>query len=450
MVLLGLGITPPETVDIALAFDLSDSCIDLSKILGHVKKLLRLLPSDCPLSLFTLSSPHAISRSGLRLQDLNEAENWQKEICIDTNFLTVGKRRGSFLRPVLETLNVANVSRRRLLIVLSDGRFNDFGYLDIPASLEILCIVPNAAQATSGIQRPTLGQVTSVEIQNVEIEKIIARYAQPFFGPVIIEPKLDASKLDKFYRVDADGRIINWLRSPNHIVNLALGRQFLLFDGSIEDAQLIRWQIKSCSNESTKILQGSKVTLQPQPILEGKISQHFTQRPTESINETICCLHSGDAQFNCLVEQFEQASDLATQGKPWVDDDGSLQVFSHLEDTKHYAGEAQRQQHAIVAVMVQCRQTGAPLHLTLFSLSREKRPSLQFTPESPSNQLVAVKRISIEFCESRYRWILIITETSNRESQQTTELEYYAAEKLALPLNHPDGIATVLFSGNLS
>ncbi len=450
MLLLGLEVAPPEAVEVVLAIDVSDSCGDLSKVFAYAKKQLKQLPSNWPLKIFSLSSPQAISRCGLRLLDLIEAESWLNELCVDTSFLSIGKRLGSFLRPVLETLTVAKSFDRQLLIVLTDGRFSDFGVLEVPASLEIVCIVPNAAHTLTALRRGILRQGKILNMHDVQLDKIIASYANPFFGPVVIQPKVDASMLDRFYRVDIEGRIIDWQSMPNHIVNLASGRQFLLFDGTVEDAQSIRWQIKSCSNETIKILQGSKAALQPHPILEKKIIQHLTQADSKSTNEVICWLQSGDDRFISLAEQFKQANNLATQGKGWIDDDGKMQVFYDLEDIKAVSDNYRRQHHAILAIMVQCRQTGSPLQIGLFSLSRDMRPSLQFHPESPSSQLVAAQHISIGFDESRYRWILNTHEPNDGMSIKATELEYYASEKLVLPLSHPSGVITVLFSGNIS
>ncbi len=450
MLLLGLDVATPEPVEIALAIDLSDSCGDLSKVFAHTKKLLKQLPGDWPITFFSLSSPRAISRDGLRLNDLSEAENWLKELCVDTNVFQVCKRMGSFLRPVLESIAVSNGLSRRLLIVLTDGRLSDFGELDIPANLEVVCIVSNAEHTESGLRRLSLGQIKIFEMRDVQLERVIARYAHPFFGQVIIEPRVDASMLARFYRIDVDGRIIDWLRMPNHIVNLASGRQFVLFDGSVEEAQSIRWQIKSCLNESIKILQGSITTLQPQQIIERKIVRHFTQSQSETTNELICWLQSGDNQFNSLAEQFQQASNLATQEKSWIDADGNMLVFLHSSDIASTTEVARSKHHSILAIMVQCVQTGSPRHVALFSLCRDKRPAIQFHPDSPINQLVTAQRFSIEFDESRYRWILVALGPNDGKSEKIVELEYYAAEKLTLPLSHPSGLVTALFSGNLS
>jgi hypothetical protein len=449
MLLLGLKVAPPESVEIALAIDLSDSCGDMSKVFAYVKKLVKQLPNDWPLIIFSLSSPHAICRGGLRLLDLIKAENWLNELCDGTSVLNVGDRKGSFLRPVLETLASDNVLKRRLLIVLTDGRLSDFGDLEVPANLEIVCIVPNATHSVSGLRRPILSQVKMLEMRDVQINRVFAGYAHPFFGLVVVEPKLDVSMLGKLYRVDLDGRLTDWLHKPQ-VFNLSSGRQFVLFDGSVEDAQSIRWQIKSCVNESIKVLQGSKATLEPQPILERKIVHHFTQSHSESTNELICWLQYGDEQFDSLAEQFDQACNLATQGKGWIDDNGKMKVFSQFADTKSFIKGTRSQYHAILAVMIKCCQTGAPRHMALFSLSRDKRPSLQFHPDLPSNQLVAARHISITFDENRYRWILGTLPPNDEKSKETTELEYYAAEKLILPLSHPSGPVTILFSGDLS
>jgi hypothetical protein len=450
MLLLGFEAAAPEPVEIALAIDLSDSCGELSKVFAQTKKLLRQLPSDWPVTIFSLSSPQAISRYGLRLHDLSEAEDWLKELCVDTNVFRVCKRMGSFLRPVLESIAASNGLSRRLLIVLTDGRLSDFGDLNVPANLEVVCIVSNADHTESRLRRPNLGQVKILETRDVQLERVIARYAHPFFGRVIIEPKVDASMLKRFYRIDGDGRIFDWLRMPNHIVNLSSGRQFVLFDGSIEEAQSIRWQIKSSIIESIKILQGSIATVQPQEILERRIVNHFTQSHSETKNELICWLKSGDTQFASLTEQFEQARNLATQGKSWIDADGNMLVFLHTSGIKSTNEAGRSQHHSILAIMVQCIQTGSPRHVALFSLSRDKRPALQFHPDSPINQLVASQLISIEFDESRYRWILVTLGPNDDSPQKTVELEYYSAEKLPFPLSHPSGSVTALFSGNLS
>jgi hypothetical protein len=189
--------------------------------------------------------------------------------------------------------------------------------------------------------------------------------------------------------------------------------------------------------------------LQPQDILEREIVHHFTQSKSETKNELVCWLHSGDHQFTSFAEQFEQACNLATQGKSWTDDDGKMLVFSLAEGTKFDTESPCSQHHSILAIKVQCVQTGSPLHVALFSLSRDKRPAFQFHPDSPMNQVVSTERIAIEFDESRYRWILVTFGPNEDSPRNAVELEYYAAEKVDLPLRHPSGTVTALFSGNL-
>jgi hypothetical protein len=450
VVVLGLEATTPEQVEISIVIDLSDSCGDLSKLISHAKKLLSLLPRDWPISIFSLSSPDAISRPGLRLLDFIESDNLLLELCNNTRVISVSKRRGSFLRPVLETIGGVNPSTRRLLVVLTDGEFSDFGEFDIPARLEVVCILPNSFQTASELRKPILDGFTVLEMQDPQLDKIIASFTHPFFGPVVIEPILNTSMLDNLYRFVGDGKFIKWSSSTSHIVNLASGRQLFLFDGSLEDAQLIRWQIKSCFNQSIRILQSSTATIQPLPGIEELITRQFNPSQTDSITELICWSKRGDDQFSVIAEQFEQASILAAQGRSWINEKGNLQVFSNFAALTPITEGSRPQYSALLAIMVQCDQTGSPLHIALFSLRRDKNPAIRFQVDAPYNQLVANQNLSIRFDDSRYRWILESSGSKDAEAPFTAELEYYASEKLVVPLSHPNGSVTALFSGDVS
>ena len=450
MVLLGLEAATPEQMEVSIALDLSDSFGELSKLIGHAKKLLNLLPKDWPVSIFALSSTDTISRQSLRLHNLIETDNWISDLCSSTHLSSLSKRRGSFLRPVLEAIEVMNISTRRLLIVLTDGKFSDFGEFELPAGLEVVCITPNAVRTSREIQKLIPINFSVLKMQDPQLDRIIASYTHPFFGPVVIDPILDISDFDKLYKVIGEGNVISWKSMQKHIINLASGRHFFLYDGSLEDAQSIRWQMRSCSNQSVNIIQSSLPATQRHSDIEEHIFRYFTRAHSDSINDVIYWSKKGDDHFNFLIEEFEQASILATQGKGWINENGSLQVFSKIASAKSATGCFRSQYSAMLAIMVQCSQTGSPIHIGLFSLRRDKRIAIQFRSDAPCHQLLASQDFSIRFDEDIYRWVLFKTGSKDAEIRDFAELEYYASEKIFVPLSHPDGLVTALFSGNLS
>lgn len=449
LVLLGLEAVSPEPVELYIAIDLSDSFSELTRLISHTKKLLNLLPMDWPVSIFALSTPYAVSCQGLRILDLVKADNWLSELCVNTHILTSSKRRGSFLRPVLEAIVEINSSNRRLLLVLTDGEFTDFGAIDVPTSVEVVCIVPNTSHANRDSQKPISNNLSILEFRDPRLDEIIARYTNSFFGSVVIEPLIDVSAHDKLYRITGEGDVISWPSAPSHIVNLASGKKFLLFDGSVEDVQLIRWKISPCSNQSFKVLQSTLSAMHRNLDIEESVVRYFTQSQTDSINELICWTKRGDEQFKCLVEEFRKADVFATQGKSWIDEGGSLRVFSSIAGAPSATPFSRSQYSALLAIMVQCFDTGDPLHIGLFSLRRDKRIAIHFDSDSSCHQLLATRNIKIRFDGNIYRWLLDTAEYKDTEIQVADELEYYASEKIDLPLNHPDGSVTALFSGNL-
>jgi hypothetical protein len=287
-------------------------------------------------------------------------------------------------------------------------------------------------------------------MQDPQLDKIITSFTHPFFGPVVIEPILNASMLDNLHRISGEGKVIRWSSSPSPIVNLASGRQVFLFDGSLKDAQAIRWKIKSCFNQSIRILQSTTAKIQPHPGIEELITRQFNPSHTDSVVELICWLKRGDDQFSAISEQFEQASILATQGRSWINEKGSLQVFSNFATSKPVTEGSRPQCSALLAIMVKCDQTGSPLHIALFSLHRDKNPAIQFQADAPYNQLVANQSLSIRFDDNRYRWILESSGSKDAETPITAELEHYVSERLVVPLSHPNGSVTALFSGDIS
>lgn len=449
VLLLGFDVTPPEPVEIALVIDQSDSCGDLSKLFSYTQKLLAQLPSDWSLTLFRLSSTEIISRPGLKLRQLCESSDWSRELCVDRGVHQTGARRGSFLRPVLERLKTLESNDRRLLLVLTDGKFGDFGRVEIPAGTDVIAILPGSVPDELGSRKPIEKQIKILSMQDPEMDHIFAGFTHPFFGPVVVQPKSDSQDTDRFYRVDSDGRLTAWSRIPHHILNLAGVQQFVLFDGTLDEFQPMQWELKSCASGSRTILSGSQIARRPQRSFEKKIVDSFTRGISGTQSDAICWMKRGESHFVSLDQQFRIATTLADQAESWVDNDGKTRVFSNLANLSLVSEDGRCRHHAILVIAVVSPETKETLQVGLFSLHRDQNPAWQIQPESSLNDMTTNDTLSIRFDSSRYRWFLS-TKSARVDGQEIlTELSYYESEPIQHAIAHPDGDVIVLFSGQL-
>lgn len=449
MVLLGLEVLPPKTLEVVLAIDLSDSCSDLSKLISYTQKLLGQLPSDWPLQIFRLSSPVAISRPNLRLQDFCESTHWQKELCVGLDSQRSLARTGSFLRPITEALSAAQNTSEKLLIILTDGQLGDFGQIDLPSDVDVIGLMPLSARENRLTKALINEQVQILCMQDIQVDQRINQYTHPFFGPVIVEPDSKSACHDRLHRVDAEGRLTSWAHRPNQIFNLALGRHYVLFDGSIEEAQMIRWELKSCSNESVHVSQCRELAICIDPILVNKIVANLAQSTSRIANEIICWLKHDHPEFSSIRGQFQIALGLVDEGKAWIDDNGKMLVFTEISGASLFTDDGKSKHHGLVAISVTSSENSTPSQIGLFALNRDHNPAFAFQPGELCGGLLTTDNSGIYFDQRRNRWMLARNTLPDSAGQILNELEYYAAERLDIPITHPDGAVTVLFSGNL-
>lgn len=447
LILFGLEVRPPETIDVILVIDLSDSFGDPSRAFSYIKKSLIQLPGEWNLKIFRLSSPEEISRPGLRLSDLRLPGDGFQHLCQEQIEYRSISRTGSFLRPVFESVGNLPSHPPKLMIIISDGQIGDFGKIDPPQATEIIGVIPNRQGKKSS--RPIEKQMSFFELQDPKLDRAIAKYAHPYYGPVTIDLTLDQVDAEKIFRIDPDGRPIKWSSLPNHVFNFASGRQHVLADCAFEQSQSIRWEVKSCRNDAIRFLQGSRPAKFENEELHRRVIEQFNLSLDRIPNRLICWLSHSDPGFDRCNEQFKIARDLAANKEPWIDHANGLRVFLNFGETSLTYDNGLSKYQALLVLSVSSPVTNQPTHLAAFALRRDHNPAICFRPDADITGLTSEQTVEIKFDEGTHRWVLI---SSGGEilGRQANELEFYAAEKLPLPITHPDGIVTVLFSGNLA
>lgn len=444
LALVSIDVATPPDQGLSLVLDFSDSCESLDKQTGILRKLLAHLPGTWPLTIYRLSSPDPVGRPHLTIQDFVDSEHVANDLLSDRSAVDDGRLAGSFLRPCLEAasagLGPGSKGSRHPVFVLTDGHFTDFGHLQIPSGLDVVALT--SSEQDADVLTDPLSNLQRYYIRDPKLDAIIRPYQYPFYGPVEVELPDETIEPGMLYRVEPDGRIVDWVNLQSHIFNLSAGPGRILVAGAATRIDHLRWTVTPCDSRSHSVLVKATVAVDLKIPQAERIVEALTTARDQSAFDFVFDTQNDTKLLPSAAQAFERLHIYAVDSKAWTEDNGTLSDVGSPEIHDLLSHNGRPNHDAMLLLQVQDSGSGNADRVIAIGLYQDRHPSLQVDAGEELAGLGTPLALTIDYRDRDNRWYLTIDGNDH-------ELEYYESEQLELPLQAPGRTINAVFSGCL-
>ncbi len=402
------------------------------------------MPRDTPVWVYRLSSHTPADDKTHRIAHLQDGSLQLSDWLDDARQREFMARRGSLLRPVLESISERKAREdvtQVKVVVLTDGELLDVSEITIPVGMDIVGLTSSVNDGKCQQWRRVLPNIPLFDLLDHRVDQAFVDVSQPFYGACEVSwcqgdiaVRAHVVDLTSARIVPLDGMALPW--------NF-LDRPLLLLLET-DGASAVRPTIVCRSVKNNQLME-VLLTDDVVPLDTRLIGQVAALRETGAARNAnvVLDVKASDPDFATVREHFLAATILTESRAAWIKADGTAMVWQGNASVKAVLCEDGTFQFDALLCLANLELVNRQqARIVIIGLDKRIQPALQVGPGSLLDLGELSVACTIRFDIREARWIL-------SQGSHTRELDPRYGEKLTLPVTKGESSLVVLFSGPL-